>query len=91
MADDSANSTSRAADVSARHVSLVERGKSNPSAEMVLRLADQLDVPLRERNRLLLAAGFTPRYAERPLDAGACRPPGRRSRGYLARMSRTPL
>ncbi|MFF7640901.1 helix-turn-helix domain-containing protein [Streptomyces canus] len=60
-----------AADVSARHVSLVETGKSNPSADMVLRLADQLDVPLRDRNRLLLAAGFAPRYAERPLDHGA--------------------
>ncbi|MFD0852344.1 helix-turn-helix domain-containing protein, partial [Actinomadura adrarensis] len=42
-----------AADVSARHVSLVETGKSKPSADMVLRLADPLDVPLRERNRLL--------------------------------------
>ncbi|SPT50919.1 MULTISPECIES: helix-turn-helix domain-containing protein [Actinomadura] len=60
-----------AADVSARHVSLVETGKTNPSAAMVLRLADQLDVPLRERNRLLLAAGFAPRYTERPLDGGA--------------------
>ncbi|GGL16833.1 transcriptional regulator [Sphaerisporangium melleum] len=60
-----------AADVSARHVSLVETGKSNPSAEMILRLAEQLDVPLRERNRLLLAAGFAPRYAERPLDRQA--------------------
>lgn len=58
-----------AADVSARHVSLVETGKSSPSADMILRLADQLDVPLRERNRLLLAAGFAPRYAERPLTA----------------------
>ncbi|WP_326556837.1 helix-turn-helix domain-containing protein [Micromonospora sp. NBC_01796] len=57
-----------AADVSARHVSLVETGKSKPSADMVLRLADQLHVPLRDRNRLLLAAGFAPRYAERPLD-----------------------
>ncbi|WP_454853521.1 helix-turn-helix domain-containing protein [Promicromonospora soli] len=57
-----------AADVSARHVSLVETGKSRPSAEMVLRLAAQLDVPLRDRNRLLLAAGFAPRYTERPLD-----------------------
>lgn len=57
-----------AADVSPRHVSLVETGKSNPSADMVLRLAKQLGVPLRERNRLLLAAGFAPRYAERPLD-----------------------
>ena len=60
-----------AADVSARHVSLVETGKSNPSADMVLRLADQLHVPLRDRNRLLLAAGFAPRYAERPLDDDA--------------------
>jgi transcriptional regulator with XRE-family HTH domain len=60
-----------AADVSARHVSLVETGKSRPSADMVLRLADQLDVPLRERNRLLLAAGFAPRYPERPLDGDA--------------------
>jgi transcriptional regulator with XRE-family HTH domain len=57
-----------AADVSARHVSLVETGKSRPSADMVLRLADRLDVPLRDRNRLLLAAGFAPRYAETPLD-----------------------
>ncbi|MFI5707681.1 helix-turn-helix domain-containing protein [Kribbella sp. NPDC051620] len=58
-----------AADVSARHVSLVETGKSQPSAEMVLRLAEQLDVPLRERNALLLAAGFAPRYSESPLDS----------------------
>ncbi|MBL7255785.1 helix-turn-helix domain-containing protein [Paractinoplanes lichenicola] len=56
-----------AADVSARHVSLVETGKSRPSPAMILRLADQLHVPLRERNRLLLAGGFAPRYAERPL------------------------
>jgi transcriptional regulator with XRE-family HTH domain len=60
-----------AADVSPRHVSLVETGKSKPSADMILRLADQLHVPLRERNRLLLAAGFAPRYAERPLDDDA--------------------
>lgn len=60
-----------AADVSPRHVSLVETGKSNPSADMVLRLARQLGVPLRDRNRLLLAAGFAPRYSERPLDADA--------------------
>lgn len=60
-----------AADVSARHVSLVETGKSKPSADMVLRLADQLHVPLRDRNRLLLAAGFAPRYGESPLDDSA--------------------
>jgi transcriptional regulator with XRE-family HTH domain len=60
-----------AADVSARHVSLVETGRSAPSADMIIRLADQLHVPLRERNRLLLAAGFAPRYTERPLSDGA--------------------
>jgi transcriptional regulator with XRE-family HTH domain len=60
-----------AADVSARHVSLVETGRSRPSADMVLRLADQLQVPLRDRNRLLLAAGFAPRYAERAIDDDA--------------------
>ncbi|QFR02386.1 helix-turn-helix domain-containing protein [Streptomyces phaeolivaceus] len=60
-----------AADVSARHISLVETGRSNPSADMVLRLADHLDVPLRDRNLLLLAAGFAPRYTERPLDDDA--------------------
>ncbi|WP_026930779.1 helix-turn-helix domain-containing protein [Glycomyces tenuis] len=60
-----------AADVSARHVSLVETGKSKPSAEMVLRLAHHLDVPLRDRNLLLLAAGFAPKYAEQPLHADA--------------------
>jgi transcriptional regulator with XRE-family HTH domain len=60
-----------AADVSARHVSLVETGKSRPSADMILRLAEQLHVPLRERNRLLLAGGFAPRYTERALDSEA--------------------
>lgn len=57
-----------AADVSARYVSLVETGRSRPSAAMVLRLAAHLDVPLRHRNRLLVAAGHAPRYRERPLD-----------------------
>ena len=56
------------AGVSARHLSFVETGRSKPSAEMVLHLAEQLDVPLRERNQLLLAAGFAPRYEEHALD-----------------------
>ncbi|MBB4660824.1 helix-turn-helix domain-containing protein [Conexibacter arvalis] len=55
--------------VSARHLSFIETGRSKPSAEMVLRLAEQLDVPLRERNRLLLAAGYAPAFEERGLDA----------------------
>ncbi len=54
--------------VSTRHLSFVETGRAMPSREMVLRLADRLEVPLRERNRLLTAAGFAPMYAERPLD-----------------------
>ena len=56
------------AGVSARHVSFLETGRSRPSPEMVLHLAEQLDVPLRERNRLLLAAGYAPVYEERSLD-----------------------
>jgi transcriptional regulator with XRE-family HTH domain len=55
--------------VSARHLSFVETGRSRPSAQMVLHLAEQLDVPLRDRNQLLLAAGYAPAYAERELDA----------------------
>jgi transcriptional regulator with XRE-family HTH domain len=56
------------ADISQRHLSFVESGRAQPSREMVLRLADHLAVPLRERNRLLLAAGFAPLYPERSLD-----------------------
>src|SRR3954451_20656129 len=56
------------AGISARHLSFVETGRSRPSAEMVLRLAEDLEVPLRERNRLLLAAGYAPRYEQHPLD-----------------------
>lgn len=56
------------AGVSSRHLSFVETGRSVPSREMVLRLAERLDVPLRERNALLVAAGYAPMYRERPLD-----------------------
>lgn len=56
------------ADVSARHVSFIETGRSVPSRAMVLRLAQALEVPLREQNQLLLAAGLAPVYAERALD-----------------------
>jgi transcriptional regulator with XRE-family HTH domain len=54
--------------VSSRHVSFLETGRSRPSREMVLHLAEHLDVPLRERNTLLLAAGFAPLYPERSLE-----------------------
>src|SRR5258705_9540316 len=55
------------ADVSARHVSFIETGRSAPSRAMVLRLAGVLDVPLREQNQLLMAAGLAPVYRERAL------------------------
>lgn len=57
------------ADVSARHVSFIETGRSSPSRAMVLRLAAALEIPQREQNQLLLAAGLAPVYAERSLDA----------------------
>ena len=56
------------AEISQRHLSFVESGRARPSRDMVLHLADRLDIPLRERNHLLLAAGFAPRYGERKLD-----------------------
>jgi transcriptional regulator with XRE-family HTH domain len=57
------------AGVSARHVSFVETGRSKPSAEMILHLSEQLEVPLRERNHMLLAAGFAPVYSQQDLEA----------------------
>ena len=56
------------AGVSTKHLSFVETGRSRPSPEMVLHLADRLEVPLRERNQLLLAAGYAPKYGARSLD-----------------------
>ena len=57
--------------VSTRHLSFVETGKAKPSPELVLALAEHLDVPLRERNSMLLAAGYAPRYPQTPLDGEA--------------------
>src|SRR5262245_12370595 len=59
---------SQEAEISSRHVSFLETGRSRPSREMVLLLASVLDVPLRERNSLLQAAGFAPAYRETSLD-----------------------
>jgi transcriptional regulator with XRE-family HTH domain len=56
------------AEVSARHLSFVETGRAKPSRDLVLHLAEHLEVPLRERNTLLLAAGYAPVYRERSLD-----------------------
>ena len=54
---------------SSRHLSFVETGRANPSRDMVLRLAERLEVPMRERNVLLVAAGYAPVFPERSLDA----------------------
>jgi transcriptional regulator with XRE-family HTH domain len=56
------------ADSSSRHISFIETGRSRPSRAMVLKLAEHLDVPVRERNVLLLAAGYAPHYPETPMD-----------------------
>ena len=55
------------ADISTRHLSFVESGRALPSREMVMHLAERLDVPLRARNALLVAAGYAPLFRERPL------------------------
>jgi transcriptional regulator with XRE-family HTH domain len=62
------------AEISQRHLSFVESGRAAPSREMVMRLAETLSVPLRQRNRLLAAAGFAPVFAERPIDDPGLRP-----------------
>src|SRR4030095_5896743 len=56
------------AEISTRHLSFLETGRAQPSRDMVLHLAEQLEVPLRERNILLVAAGFAPVFAERSLE-----------------------
>src|SRR5262249_13712503 len=61
------------AEISTRHLSFLETGRSRPSRERVLRLAEQLEVPLRDRNVLLIAAGYAPAFPERPLDDPALR------------------
>jgi transcriptional regulator with XRE-family HTH domain len=57
-----------AAEISPRHISFLETGRSAPSRAMLLRLSERLEIPLRERNTLLLSAGYAPMYSERPLD-----------------------
>lgn len=62
------------AQISARHLSFLETGRSRPSREMILRLAEQLAIPVRERNALLVAAGYAPVFQERPLNDPALAP-----------------
>src|SRR4030081_1708520 len=56
------------AGISARHLSFVETGRSRPGREMLMRLAEELEIPFRERNQLLLAAGHAPAFPERSLE-----------------------
>ena len=73
------------AGVSAKHLSFVETGRSKPSPELLLTLARHLDVPLRDRNMLLLAAGYAPRYHETAIDD----PASQHVRASLERLLRT--
>jgi transcriptional regulator with XRE-family HTH domain len=57
-----------AAGLSTRHLSFIETGRSNPSRQMILNLAEHFRIPIRERNVLLVSAGFAPVFAERPLE-----------------------
>lgn len=72
------------AEISTRHLSFVETGRAQPSREMVLHLAEQLDIPLRDRNVMLMAAGFAPVFAERALDDPAMAPARRAVEVILA-------
>ena len=72
------------AGVSARHVCFIETGRSQPSRDMVVRLAETLDVPLRDRNALLLAAGYAPRYLETSLSDQTMLPV-KRALGFVLR------
>jgi transcriptional regulator with XRE-family HTH domain len=62
------------AEISTRHLSFMETGRASPSRDMVLHLAERLEIPLRERNALLVAAGFAPVFSERSLDDPALQP-----------------
>jgi transcriptional regulator with XRE-family HTH domain len=62
------------AEISQRHLSFVESGRAKPSREMALHIAERLGMPLRQRNRLLLAAGYAPSFGERKLDDPALKP-----------------
>src|ERR687891_1563900 len=62
------------ANVSTKHLSFVETGRSRPSRQLLIHLAQHLDLPIAERNRLLLAGGFAPPYLEQPYDGEVMRP-----------------
>jgi transcriptional regulator with XRE-family HTH domain len=74
------------AEVSQRHLSFLESGRSTPSRDMVIRLAERISIPPRERNALLVAAGFAPQYRERPLDDPSLQPARERSKQFSPPM-----
>jgi transcriptional regulator with XRE-family HTH domain len=78
------------ADISSRHLSCIETGKSQPGRDVLARLADTLDMPLRERNALLLAAGYAPHYPESALDAPALARIGQAIEAILAQQEPYP-
>jgi transcriptional regulator with XRE-family HTH domain len=67
------------AEISTKHLSFLETGRSQPSRDMVLKLAEQLEIPLRERNVLLVAAGYAPVFRSAPSPIRPCNLPARRS------------
>src|SRR6516164_1843297 len=79
------------ADISTRHLSCIERGRAQPSREMVLRLAEALQVPLRERNALLLAAGYAPLYRHTGLDAPELEAARRAVEVFVAQLEPNPV
>jgi transcriptional regulator with XRE-family HTH domain len=79
------------ADISTRHLSCVETGRAQPSREMVLRLAEALQVPLRERNALLLAAGYAPHYRHTNLDAPEAEAARRAVKLFMAQLEPCPV
>src|SRR5215469_1481496 len=79
------------ADISTRHLSCVETGRAQPSREMVLRLAEALQVPLRERNPLLLAAGYAPLYGNAGLDSPELDSARRAVELFIAQLEPNPV
>ncbi|MBA0088792.1 MAG: helix-turn-helix transcriptional regulator, partial [Acidobacteria bacterium Pan2503] len=79
------------ADISTRHLSCVETGRAQPSREMVVRLAEALQIPLRERNALLLAAGYAPLYRDTALDTPELEAAGQAMELLMAQLEPNPV
>jgi transcriptional regulator with XRE-family HTH domain len=79
------------ADISTRHLSCLETGRARPSREMILRLAEALQIPLRERNALLLAAGYAPLYRHADLDAPELEAARRAVEFFVAQLEPNPV